>query len=278
MQISYLPRASAAGARVFARTRVQTLLHNGTGALHTPVLLEKSGIPDRSGQTGRNLRIHPATGVGAFFDDDVRNWKGTLQSYYIDQYFDSHELMFEATTTVPSIGAGSIPGIGDDAMAELARFRQLATLGFYVSDTSRGRVRASRRGDAIATYRLNALDAYRMGQGVAIAAEILLAAGATSVYPGLPGIDTISAQEDIEQIRSRRIRPEHLRLTAFHPMGTVRMGSKPERSVVDPYGRHHSVSNLWVGDASTFPSCVAVNPQLTIMAFAARTAERIAAL
>lgn len=304
MHISYLPRAAAAGARVFARTRVEKLLHDGTrctgveavsasgtkvridsdhvvvcaGALHTPVLLEKSGVPDRSGQTGRNLRIHPATGVGAFFDDDVRNWKGTLQSYYIDQYFDSHELMFEATTTVPSIGAGSIPGIGDDAMAELARFRQLATLGFYVSDTSKGRVRASRAGDAVATYRLNGLDAYRMGQGVAIAAEILLAAGATSVVPGLPGIGTISAQEDIEQLRSRRIRPEHLRLTAFHPMGTTRMGAHPDRAVVDPFGRHHSVSNLWVGDASTFPSCVAVNPQLTIMGFAARTAERIAAL
>ena len=33
----------------------------------------------------------------------------------------------------------------------------------------------------------------------------------------------------LAQIRERRIRPEHLRLTAFHPMGTVRMGSDTSR-------------------------------------------------
>ena len=304
MHISYLPRAVQAGARVYAGVRVRKLLHSQgrctgveavsasgakvvfdadhvvvcAGSIHSPVLLETSNVPDPSRQTGRNLRIHPATGVGGFFDGDVTNWKGTLQSYYIDHFYDSHELMFEATTTVPSIGAGSIPGIGDEAMAELARFRQLATLGFYVSDTSKGRVRATRGGDAVATYRLNALDAHRMGQGIAIAAEVMLAAGAKQVYPGLPGIDVISAREDLDQVRDRRIRPEHLRLTAFHPMGTVRMGNDPARSVVDPYGHHHSVRNLWVGDASTFPSCVAVNPQMTIMAFAKRTAEKIASL
>ena len=303
MHISYLPRATHAGARVFARARVRRIVHErgravgvdatipggGTmqvraghvvvcaGAVHTPVLLERSGVPDPSRQTGRNLRIHPATGVGAFFDDDVVNWKGTLQSYYIDQFFDSHELMFEATTTVPSIGAGSIPGIGADAVAQLSLFRKLATLGFYVSDTSKGRVRPTRSGDAFVTYRMNDLDAHRMGIGIVIAAEVLLAAGAKTVYPGLPGIDALSAQEDLERIRSRRVKPEHLRLTAFHPMGTTRMGADPATCVVSPFGAHHAVQNLWVADASTFPSCVAVNPQMTIMAFAKRTAETIAA-
>jgi choline dehydrogenase-like flavoprotein len=38
--------------------------------------------------------------------------------------------------------------------------------------------------------------------------------------------------------------------------------------VVDSYGLHHSVRGLWVADASTFPTCVGVNPQMTIMAFA----------
>jgi choline dehydrogenase-like flavoprotein len=55
------------------------------------------------------------------------------------------------------------------------------------------------------------------------------------------------------------------------------MGSDPARSVVDAYGRHHGLSNLWIADASTFPSCVGVNPQMTIMAFARRTGEAIAA-
>jgi choline dehydrogenase-like flavoprotein len=307
MHVSYLPRAERAGARVFARCRVDrvriedgratgvdaTLLdHDGrhagrltveaqhvivsAGAIYTPALLAKSGVPDASGQTGRNLRIHPATGVGGFFDEDIVNWKGTLQSYYIDALFDSHEVMFEATTTVPGVGAGSIPGIGATAMEDLGSFRRLATLGFYVSDTSSGRVR-SIRGEPVATYRMNELDAHRMGVAISVASEILLAAGAQRVYPGLPGIDAISAREDLEQLRTRRIKPEHLKLTAFHPMGTARMGADPARAVVNPFGRHHQVDDLWVADASVFPSCVGVNPQMTIMALARRTGEMIAA-
>lgn len=306
MHVSYLPRAQRAGARVFSRCRVNRVLFEDgvargveatvlspqgrgqgslrvfadhvfvcAGAVQTPALLERSGVPDPSGQTGRNLRIHPATGVGGIFDAELRNWKGTLQSYYIDQFFDSHDLMFEATTTVPSIGAGSLPGIGAHAMEELARFGNVATLGFYVSDTSRGRVRVLPGGRVIPTYRLNALDARRMAIGLAIAAEVLLEAGATKVYPGVPGIDSISAREDLEQLRERRISPHHLKLTAFHPMGTARMGGDPAASVVDPYGRHHGVDRLWVTDASTFPSCVGVNPQMTIMAFAKRSAEHL---
>ena len=309
MHITYLPRAQRSGARIYSRARVHRIVHEGgrafgvvahlltsdgrragemrvearhvvvaAGAIHTPALLTKSAIPDPSTQTGRNLRIHPATGVGGFFDEDIVNWKGTLQSYYIDQFFETHELMFEATTTVPSVGAGSVPGIGPAAMHELRDFRKLATLGFYVSDTSRGRVVATRRGDPIPTYRLNELDARRMATGIAVAAEVLLEAGAARVYPGLPGMDAISAREDLEQLRDRRIRPQHLRLTAFHPMGTARMGRDPTRAVVDSYGAHHAVENLWVADASTFPTCVGVNPQMTIMAFAKRTGERIAAI
>ena len=307
MHVSFLPRAQRAGARVYSRCRVERLeIEDGkatgvtasllgpddrrkgsiritadhvivcAGAIHTPSLLAKSGAPDPSGQTGHNLRIHPATGVGGFFAEDVFNWKGTLQSYYIDEFFDSHELMFEATTTVPSIGAGSLPGIGDRAMEELREFRKLATLGFYVSDTSKGRVRTLKNGDSFPTYRLNALDAKRMLAGLAIASEVLLEAGATRVYAGLPGLDMIGGRADLEQLRERNVRPEHLRLTAFHPMGTVRMGGDPAASVVDSYGHHHQVERLWVADSSTFPTCVGVNPQMTIMAFAKRTAEYIA--
>ena len=309
MHISYLPRAQAAGARIFSRCRAERIelddrgrargvtvalldeagnRHGSlrvdcrrvvlaAGAVGSPLLLEASGIHDPSGQTGRNLRIHPATGVGGFFEGSDPHWNGTLQSYYIDQFFDSHDLMFEATTTVPGIGAGSVPGIGARAMNELKDFSRLATLGFSVADTSSGRVRRTRKGHSLVTYHLNATDARRISLGLAIAAEVLLAAGATRVYPGLPGVESISAQEDLAQLKERPLRPEQLRLTAFHPMGTVRMGSDRRSSVVDPWGRHHVVADLWVTDASTFPTCVGVNPQLTIMAFAKRSAEALAA-
>lgn len=308
MHISYLPRAWRAGARVFSRCRADRIvIENGravgieatllggddrrkgtiriraaqvivsAGAIHSPVLLKTSEVEDPSGVTGHNLRIHPATGVGGVFEGSDVFWKGTLQSYYVDEFFDSHGLMFEATSTVPGIGAGSIPGIGGQVMAELAGFKNLATLGFSLADTSTGRVRRMPNGEVVVTYKLNAADTQRIGFGLATAAEILLAAGASKVYPGLPGIDSISAREDLAQLRQRKLTSAQLRLTAFHPMGTVRMGADPESSALDPFGRHHRVANLWVADGSTFPTCVGVNPQLAIMAFAKRTAEALVA-
>ena len=307
MHVSYLPRAFRAGARILSGCRVDRILmedgravgaeatllgpddrRRGTirvdarhvvssaGAIHTPALLQASGVPDPGRQTGRNLRIHPATGVAGVFDEGWVSWKGTLQSYYIDQFFESHELMFEATTAVPGVAAPSVSGIGAEAMDELGGMSNLATLGFYVSDTSAGRVHRLPNGRVITTYKLNALDTKRMTIGLAKAAEVLLAAGAERVHVGLPGLKQISSREDLSSL-DREVRPEHLRLSAFHPMGTARMGSDPGRSVVDSFGAHHAVQRLWVADASVFPTCVAVNPQMTIMAFAKRTAERLAA-
>ncbi|MEM1041882.1 MAG: GMC family oxidoreductase [Bacteroidota bacterium] len=61
-----------------------------------------------------------------------------------------------------------------------------------------------------------------------------------------------------------------------HQCGTARMSADPADGVVDPNGRSHEVDNLWIADASVFPSSAATNPTLTIVANAYRTAERIA--
>jgi choline dehydrogenase-like flavoprotein len=59
-------------------------------------------------------------------------------------------------------------------------------------------------------------------------------------------------------------------------MGTARMGGHPSDSVVDPWGKVWDVPGLWVLDASILPSSTHVNPQITIMAMAARGAARLA--
>jgi choline dehydrogenase-like flavoprotein len=60
-----------------------------------------------------------------------------------------------------------------------------------------------------------------------------------------------------------------------HQCGTVVFGRDPRRSVLDVYCRTHDVSNLFVVDASFFPSSAAVNPALTIAAQALRAADHI---
>jgi choline dehydrogenase-like flavoprotein len=60
-----------------------------------------------------------------------------------------------------------------------------------------------------------------------------------------------------------------------HPSGTCRFGESPSTSVLTPENRVHGVGNLYVVDASFFPSCGGTNPSLTIAANALRVADVI---
>jgi choline dehydrogenase-like flavoprotein len=54
------------------------------------------------------------------------------------------------------------------------------------------------------------------------------------------------------------------------------MGNDPKKSVVNKHCQVHEIPNLYVVDASVFPSSSEKNPTLTIMALAARAADNIA--
>ena len=58
-----------------------------------------------------------------------------------------------------------------------------------------------------------------------------------------------------------------------HTIGTCRMGTDGSRAVVGPAGRSFDIPNLWICDNSVFPSSMAANPALTIMALSLRTAD-----
>ncbi|HEV2106558.1 MAG TPA: GMC family oxidoreductase, partial [Candidatus Eisenbacteria bacterium] len=60
-----------------------------------------------------------------------------------------------------------------------------------------------------------------------------------------------------------------------HQNGTCRFGADPHASVLDVNCRAHELDNLYVVDASFFPSSSAVNPALTVMANALRVAEHL---
>jgi choline dehydrogenase-like flavoprotein len=61
-----------------------------------------------------------------------------------------------------------------------------------------------------------------------------------------------------------------------HQAGTCRFGTDPATSVLDADCKAHELDNLYVVDASFFPSIGAVNPALTVMANAIRVGEHLA--
>ena len=71
------------------------------------------------------------------------------------------------------------------------------------------------------------------------------------------------------------MRHSHEQKNTTHQCGTLCFGTDPRESVLDPWCRAHDIENLFVVDASFFPSSAAVNPGLTIAAQALRVADHI---
>ena len=115
------------------------------GAIHTPLFLEQAAASaPSSGELGRNLAIHPATGVRAIFDEEIDMARGVPQSYYVDEFADDR-LMFEGAAGPPDYLAMTMPFSRERHRDLMLRYRHFSQFGVMVSDLSRGhRARAVR--------------------------------------------------------------------------------------------------------------------------------------
>jgi choline dehydrogenase-like flavoprotein len=86
------------------------------------------------------------------------------------------------------------------------------------------------------------------------------------------------AAEILKAAGAREVHRTNIQPAFFtHIMGTMRMGSDPATSVVDPGGEAHDIAGIFVGDTSILPNALGgPNPTLTAQALATRTAEEIA--
>jgi len=304
MHVSYLPRAVAAGARVRSGVEAQRVQLEGDravglacsardangrsrpytvrarkaviaagGALGTPELLLRSGLG--GSQVGRNLRIHPACWVGARYEEEVRGWEGVMQSYYIDQWEDLQGVLLEATFTPLAFGGAWLVGTGREHQRAMLDFGRVGSIGVQLRDHSQGRVGLANEGALRAGYNLDDEDARKIVFGIARAAEVHFAAGATEVYPNIPRVGVLKPR-DLSQFEATRIKPSELRLEAFHPMGTARISADPRQGVCAPDGSVRGTRGLYVADASLFPTAPGVNPMMTIIAFAKQVSRGIA--
>ncbi|WP_179475812.1 GMC oxidoreductase [Mycolicibacterium vinylchloridicum] len=82
-------------------------------------------------------------------------------------------------------------------------------------------------------------------------------------------------KEVLQPFRTLTLRTGENNGTLGHVCGTARFGTDPATSVLDAHNRAHEVANLYVVDASFFPSSSGINPSLTVAANALRVAEHI---
>lgn len=273
---------SAAGAKVEVRASRVVL---AASAIQTPVLLRRSGI--LQGPVGNGLSGHPGVSVTGRFKDPVQNHRGATQGHEITGL--RHEgLKLETLGFDRSILGSRIPGVGRELARRIAEIDHYAVQGAAIRAEGLGSVRpgflepGGRSGLAGTGPRVRFAmpvdDVRKARRAVRRLGEVLLAAGAEEVYPGVAGFDPVvrdparMAAIDTDG----PLDPKAYPMSVTHLFGTTKMGSDPSTSVVRPDFRHHTVPGLWVADSSVFPTNLGVNPQLPIMAMATLCARSVA--
>ena len=304
---TFLPDAVGSGARIFVEVDAQRVVvedgravgveatSNGhalrvdaravissCGSMETPALLLRSGL---GGRVGFDLRLHAAAACFGFFDEDVRIWEGTTQSRYSFEFTHWGGGYGPTLETIPvHPGGGSIgllPWTSEAAHRDLMdRFDRISYVAALGRDTTSARVHINKAGKPDVEFKINEGDRLRSIEGVIAAAKVLEAAGATEIYsphqeplvyrPG-PG----AHEKWAEDFRRIGFKKDHT-FFSFHQMGSCRMGTDPSRSAVNADNETHEVRDLYVMDASTFPTPSGVNPMVSIYGIAHRGATKLA--
>ena len=268
------------------------------GALRSPAILQASGLEHPA--IGRYLRLHPVPVVAGRFTESVEMWRGTMQAARSVQFSEPEPgrngYVIESAPGHPGLVALALPWEGAEAHARLmAGAATLAPLIAVTRDGGEGRATVTRAGGVRIDYHLDAGGVATIRHAVVHMSRLLRAAGATEIVaagtpplrwvPGGvdPGQDAAYARYE-EALGSLDLRPNRAAVFSAHQMGSVRMGADARTHPCDPWGRVRQqargdavVAGLYIGDTSAFPTGLGVNPMLTVMALARRTARTILA-
>ncbi len=311
MDVSYVPAALRAGARVFTSVQVQQIHSIGrrvtgvsgqvvapfsrgsrrgrshrfridakaivlaAGCTATPVLLKQSGdLANASGQVGENLQFHPGLAIAGIFPDRVDPQFGATQGYQSLAFLDEG-FKLETLWAPPPLLSMRFPGFGEELQSYFAEIPQMAVWDAIVSaNRSLGRVKTRWRSlDPVLHWRIHPEDVAILRRSLRVIAELFFAAGARKILPGVQGVaEVMTSLDEARILDSDAVRPENLVLGGNHVFCTTRMHGDPTRGVVDEDGRCHDLENLYIADTGIFPQCPSVNPMLTGMALARRQA------
>lgn len=322
MLVTTIPEALARGATLVTRARAQRLVighdrvtalecvamdASGTapgrhrltiraptfvsaaGAIGTPALFLRSGVPDPHGIIGKRTFLHPTVVSAAIMPQPIDGFSGAPQTVYSDHFLDTLApagpigFKLEAPPVHPILAAITLPGHGPAHASFMRKFAnlhvQIALLrdGFH-PESPGGVVRLREDGTPVLDYPLTPYLWDGVRRAFRTMAELQFAAGANEVMPihaaGTAFTSYASARAGIDGFT---LAPLVTPVVSAHVMGGCPLGGDERHAVVDPAGRVRQLTNLYVVDGSLFPTSIGANPQLSIYAIAARLVEGIVA-
>ncbi|GMV14684.1 MAG: GMC family oxidoreductase [Polyangiaceae bacterium] len=304
----YLPAAEAAGAEVYTHSQVDGVLVEGkravgvvgdvielpgwrkvgrfrvraklvvlaAGTMHTPVLLQKSGINPR-GRVGATLFCHVGGGLVGIMDEVVDPWVGATQGWgAISQ--EIRGLKYEGLWASPAVLMVRWGDVGRRFVERLDEVKRAVVIAIVYRGDVHGTVKATRSGDPSMRLWIPEKNVQPVMRGMKNAADALLSLGARYVHTGLVSVvNEMKNQSDTASLLSPRVKARHMAMTMNHTFGSCRM-TVDESGPVDPDGKLKGLEGLYICDASVFPSPSAVNPQATIMALSDITSRKLGEL
>ncbi len=289
MNLSFVPKAVAAGATLFPQTRALTLeadgdgwkVHTDTqgeltadvvvvcaGVVQTPRLLLASGI-----DAGQGVQAHLSTLAWGEFDEVLDPFNGIPMSYGVLEFADVYGrtgpgYVIEGVSVQPVTFSVQSLAEGPTKQEILERYRHLAGALCVLRSKARGSISLGAGGRPVIHYPTIPEDTERLRHFYQRATELYLAAGAKRVLlaHGSTRWVTEPPAGDLPMVAG-----------GFYQYAAHQFGGACRGTTLDGEGRVKGQKNLWVLDASGFPEALGVNPQVTIAAVARIGAERILA-
>lgn len=294
MLVTFIPWAEARGARVIDQARDVRLIHDEgrvTSVEYTRFGRRYQARADTvtvcAGAIGSSelllaSRVRTQKRIG----DNFHMLGGVLVVAEMEQRLDAfdrigltaivggtRDYVIETFFAPPAAFAVSLNGFAETHASRMQRYAYMAQAGVMVGTAPTGSIRLGKHGVEI-RYELSATDRERLLRGLEQLVRIYLAAGAKAVYPALYDDVAITKPADLPLLQRVR-RTEDLLFGSAHPQGGNVMSDDPRRGVVRSDFRVHGFANLFVADASVFPTNLWANCQATVMAMAYLAADSI---
>jgi long-chain-alcohol oxidase len=251
------------------------------GSIGTPALLLRSKLASLPSRVGAGFTCHPAHILVAEHPHPITNDVGHPKSYFLDRA-EAEGFVLETCMYFPFITAKNLTGFGASHSALMRAFPRLQMILVLACDKAipENRVAVNRAGQPVVHYRFTPYVIESMVRATRASARIFFAAGAVRVHAPSADPPLIEAEDAgrLDQLIDRRhFLLGKISISAAHLMGGCGMGRTASDSVTDAWGRVHGMPWLRVADASLFPDSLEINPYLTVMALADRTAEGVLA-
>lgn len=262
------------GRRTLHINRPKTVIVSG-GTIHSSWLLMQSKIGAGKLPVGQGLSFNMGSPLHARFDHEVNAYDGLQISHYLA--LDDHPgFVYETWYNPPVAQALSMPGWLDTHFRNMQNYNRMLAVGVLVGTESNAHiVPALVTGGPDVVFQPRPGDLKKLVDALVILGEIFFAGGAQEVhastrryqsYRGSAAV--IRAQTEIDRLRELVRDDADILLGTGHPQGGNALGVSPSNSVVGPDFRVFGYRNLYVCDASVFPTATTVNPQLTVMGLA----------